>query len=76
VWDAFASHKSEKTTKILKELGIEAAYVPGGCTKFIKVLLFSIYLLFSNLLFNLFRHLICAGINLSRRESATTTIYG
>jgi hypothetical protein len=44
VWDAFASHKSEKTTKILKELGIEAAYVPGGCTKFIQVLLFAFYL--------------------------------
>jgi hypothetical protein len=44
VWDAFASHKSEKTTKILKELGIEAAYVPGGCTKFIQVLLFVFYL--------------------------------
>uniref|UniRef100_A0A915D063 Uncharacterized protein n=1 Tax=Ditylenchus dipsaci TaxID=166011 RepID=A0A915D063_9BILA len=45
VWDAFASHKNEgnelKETKgtkvVLKELGIEAAYIPGGCTKLIQV---------------------------------------
>lgn len=29
VWDAFASHKSERTKKILKQLNIEAAYIPG-----------------------------------------------
>jgi hypothetical protein len=37
VWDAFASHKSEATKKILNELGIETAIIPGGCTKFIQV---------------------------------------
>uniref|UniRef100_A0A183BK65 HTH CENPB-type domain-containing protein n=1 Tax=Globodera pallida TaxID=36090 RepID=A0A183BK65_GLOPA len=36
VWDAFASHKSAGTTKVLKELGVEAAYIPGGCTKFVQ----------------------------------------
>uniref|UniRef100_A0A914GZL8 DDE-1 domain-containing protein n=1 Tax=Globodera rostochiensis TaxID=31243 RepID=A0A914GZL8_GLORO len=36
VWDAFGSHKSAGTTKVLKELGVEAAYIPGGCTKFIQ----------------------------------------
>lgn len=37
VWDAFTAHKSEATKKVLKELGIEAALIPGGCTKFIQV---------------------------------------
>ena len=40
VWDAFAAHKSVKTMAVLKELGIEAAYIPGGCTKFIQVRFF------------------------------------
>jgi hypothetical protein len=37
VWDAFTAHKSEATLAVLKELKIEAAYIPGGCTKFIQV---------------------------------------
>ena len=37
VWDAFASHKSEATMEVLKCLRIEAAYIPGGCTKFVQV---------------------------------------
>jgi DDE superfamily endonuclease len=37
VWDAFASHKSEATTAILKDLKLETAIIPGGCTKFIQV---------------------------------------
>ncbi|KAL3074528.1 hypothetical protein niasHS_015358 [Heterodera schachtii] len=34
--DAFGSHKSEGTTKVVKELGVETVFVPGGCTKFIQ----------------------------------------
>src|SRR4051794_26170906 len=34
VWDAFATHKSERTNAVLKELDIETTYIPGGCTKF------------------------------------------
>jgi hypothetical protein len=37
VWDAFGAHKSESTMDVLKKLKIEAAYIPGGCTKFIQV---------------------------------------
>jgi hypothetical protein len=37
VWDAFQCHKSEATKKVLKQLKVEAAYIPGGCTKFIQV---------------------------------------
>jgi hypothetical protein len=37
VWDAFGSHKSESTKGVLKELSLETAYIPGGCTKFIQV---------------------------------------
>uniref|UniRef100_A0A915ECL7 HTH CENPB-type domain-containing protein n=1 Tax=Ditylenchus dipsaci TaxID=166011 RepID=A0A915ECL7_9BILA len=29
--------KSQATTAVLKELGIETALIPGGCTKFIQV---------------------------------------
>jgi hypothetical protein len=36
VWDAFGSHKSEATRGVLKKLRLEAAYIPGGCTKFIQ----------------------------------------
>ncbi|KAL3090527.1 hypothetical protein niasHS_005439 [Heterodera schachtii] len=36
VWDAFGSHKSERTTKMVKGLGVETVFVPGGCTKFIQ----------------------------------------
>ncbi|KAL3089346.1 hypothetical protein niasHS_007068 [Heterodera schachtii] len=34
VWDAFGSHKSER--KVVKELGVETVFIPGGCTKFIQ----------------------------------------
>lgn len=37
VWDAFRCHISDKTKAVLKELEIETAIVPGGCTKFIQV---------------------------------------
>jgi len=37
IWDTFGSHKSEATTKVMRELKLEPAYVPGGCTKFIQV---------------------------------------
>uniref|UniRef100_A0A915LSX9 DDE-1 domain-containing protein n=1 Tax=Meloidogyne javanica TaxID=6303 RepID=A0A915LSX9_MELJA len=36
VWDTFGSHKSESTAKVMRELKVEPAYVPGGCTKFIQ----------------------------------------
>lgn len=42
-WDAFRCHKSEATMKIMKELGIVTAIVPGGCTKFIQVSYFLVY---------------------------------
>lgn len=35
--DALAPHKSEATKKVLKELDIETAIIPGGCTKYIQV---------------------------------------
>lgn len=37
VMDALAAHKSEATKKVLKELDIESAIIPGGCTKLIQV---------------------------------------
>jgi hypothetical protein len=36
VWDAFSAHKSESTKEALKALKLEAAIVPGGCTKYIQ----------------------------------------
>jgi hypothetical protein len=36
VWDFFRCHISEGTKKILKELEIDTAVVPSGCTKFIQ----------------------------------------
>jgi DDE superfamily endonuclease len=36
VWDSFRCHISEGTKKILKELKLDTAVVPGGCTKFIQ----------------------------------------
>lgn len=32
VWDAFASHKSNSTTAVLKDLKLDTALIPGGCT--------------------------------------------
>jgi hypothetical protein len=37
VWDAFRCHISAATKKVLKQLNIDTAVVPGGCTKFIQV---------------------------------------
>lgn len=37
VWDAFNCHKSDDTKKVLKDLNLEIAIIPGGCTKFIQV---------------------------------------
>jgi phage terminase large subunit-like protein len=36
IWDAFSSHKSESTKKVLKGLKLESAIIPGGCTKYIQ----------------------------------------
>ena len=44
VWDAFAAHKSESTMNVLKELGIDVAFIPGGCTKYIQVKCLIFYL--------------------------------
>jgi hypothetical protein len=37
VWDSFRCHFSEATKKVLRELKIHSAIVPGGCTKFVQV---------------------------------------
>jgi hypothetical protein len=37
VWDSFRCHISEGTKKLLKELKLDTAVIPGGCTKFIQV---------------------------------------
>jgi len=36
-WDSFRCHMSESTKKKLKELQVDVAIIPGGCTKFIQV---------------------------------------
>lgn len=36
-WDSFRCHISEATKKKLKQLQIDTAIIPGGCTKFIQV---------------------------------------
>ncbi len=36
VWDTFASHESKATQEVLKELNIEVAFVPCGCTTMIQ----------------------------------------
>ncbi len=59
VWDAFASHKSASTTAVLKELNVDVAFIPGGCTKFIQVGFFrvgSFDRLTFQTLYALFRH--------------------
>jgi DDE superfamily endonuclease len=38
VWDSFRCHISQETKKILKELELDTAVIPGGCTKFIQVI--------------------------------------
>ncbi|KAI1698928.1 DDE superfamily endonuclease domain-containing protein [Ditylenchus destructor] len=35
-WDSFKCHISQNTKKVLKELGIDTAVIPPGCTKFIQ----------------------------------------
>jgi hypothetical protein len=37
IWDAASPHKSVATGKILKELKLDDAIIPGGTTKFIQV---------------------------------------
>jgi hypothetical protein len=37
VWDSFRCHISKETKKKLKQIRIDTAVVPGGCTKFIQV---------------------------------------
>lgn len=37
VWDSFRSHISKSTKKLLKELDLDTAVIPGGCTGFIQV---------------------------------------
>ena len=59
VWDSFRCHISEGTKKILKELKLDTAVVPGGCTKFIQVSL----LILTRINFCLFRHQMSVGIN-------------
>ncbi|KAF7636014.1 HTH CENPB-type domain-containing protein, partial [Meloidogyne graminicola] len=36
VWDSFRSHISEHTKKIIKQLKLETAVIPSGCTKYVQ----------------------------------------
>lgn len=63
-WDSFRCHISESTKKKLKQLQIDTAVVPGGCTKFIQVSLILVYL---NLLF-VFRLLMSIGTHHSKQN--------
>lgn len=36
-WNAYRCHISESTKKKLKQLQVDTAVIPGGCTKFIQV---------------------------------------
>lgn len=38
VWDSFRCHLSNSTKNMLKQLNIDTAVIPGGCTKFIQVI--------------------------------------
>jgi hypothetical protein len=40
-WDAYRCHISKGTKKKLKELQIDTAVIPGGCTKFVQVCFYS-----------------------------------
>lgn len=66
VWDSFRCHISQTTKKVLRELKIDTAVIPGGCTKFIQVNI----LRSSNWFIILLRHLTFAGINLLRQNCA------
>ena len=37
-WDSFRCHNSEATKKVLCELGLDVAMVPGGTTKYYQIL--------------------------------------
>jgi hypothetical protein len=37
VWDSFRAHISKATKKKLKELQLDMAVIPGGCTKFVQI---------------------------------------
>jgi hypothetical protein len=37
VWDAFRCHTSEGTKRVLRDIDLHTAVIPGGCTKFIQV---------------------------------------
>jgi hypothetical protein len=37
VWDSFRCHISQSSKKMVKQLQIDTATIPGGCTKFIQV---------------------------------------
>jgi hypothetical protein len=62
VWDSFRCHISEGTKKILKELKLDTAVIPGGCTKFIQVS----FAFVQHLISYMFRRPTSAGINRSR----------
>lgn len=63
VWDSFRCHFSDFTKQALKQMQIDTALVPGGCTKFIQVSFVS-----TNFFTPLFRLQMFAGTNLSRIE--------
>lgn len=37
VWDSFRCHISESTKKVLRQMKIDTAVIPGGLTKFVQV---------------------------------------
>ena len=36
VWDSFRCHVSDRTQKKFRQLKIDTAVVPGGCTKYVQ----------------------------------------
>ena len=39
-WDSYRCHISKSSKKVIKQLQIDTAVIPGGCTKFIQVWFF------------------------------------
>lgn len=70
-WDSFRCHISEATKKKLKQLQIDTAVIPGGCTKFIQVC-FGILLTFEFC----FRPRTSIGMLRSRQRSVNCTRIG
>lgn len=72
VWDSFRCHISQRTKKVLRELKIETAVIPGGCTKFIQVKFKKTVLN----VYNYLRHLTFVGTNPSKLSCANYLTIG